>query len=179
MVSLITGSGIHRCNPLLPCRRAVAESNPVTTQRWLCFRRLRSEEPRLLDLFDPRIPAVGDRVKPRVQISYPLVDGSVSSWRQPPPLVVIYISRRSLRWYQAQRLSTVSGQIRAVRRDRPSLASGKYPPATSPHLRDPTESQVRWIAVRAGIHPLRKEPGGRSPLLRSVLQTRLRQSSAC
>jgi hypothetical protein len=30
MVSLITGSGIHHCNPLLPCRRASAGSEDVT-----------------------------------------------------------------------------------------------------------------------------------------------------
>jgi hypothetical protein len=150
MVSLMTESVVHHCNPLLPCRRAVA----VPTQRCWCFEGFGAKNRGCwLDLSDPRFPAVGDRVRPGTQISCPLVGGSVSSWRQPPPLVVIYISLRSLRWYQARHLSTVSGQIRAVRRDRPSLASGKSPLATSPHLPNPTESQVRRIAVRAGIHP--------------------------
>jgi hypothetical protein len=37
MVSLITGSGIHHSNPLLPCRRAAAESEDVIDAALLVF----------------------------------------------------------------------------------------------------------------------------------------------
>jgi hypothetical protein len=37
MLSLITGSDIHHCNPLLACRRAAAESEDVTDAALLVF----------------------------------------------------------------------------------------------------------------------------------------------
>ena len=51
MVSLITGSGIHHCNPSQPRRRTVTASQPVTDAALPMFSKALSEEPR---------PVIGD-----------------------------------------------------------------------------------------------------------------------